>query len=275
MSETPPLSGNAKRVLRTFFFLCLCFLYAPIVILVVFSFNDSPFPSLPLAGFTLRWYRELFANSSLLASLVSSAKVAATSSLITVCLAVVASIALVRRRFVGKPAIIGLFVMPLIVPYVVLGVSLLVAFRQFGVPLSLSTVVAGHVVLSFPYAILVLVPRLNGIDVRLEEAAVDLGARGIRVFRSITLPLILPAVVSAFLIGFTISFDEYAVASFLVGNEVTFPVYLFSQLRFPDRLPQVMAVAVIVMVFSVGLVLAAEVGRRRAERRLELGVPPP
>ena len=128
----------------------------------------------------------------------------------------------------------------------------------------------GHIVISLPYAILVLVPRLDQIDVSLEEAARDLGASRFRIFRSIVFPLILPAVVSAFLIAFTTSFDEYAVASFVIGTRSTFPIYLYSALRFPSRLPEVIAVAVVVMVVSLVVVVAAEIGRRVAERRLEV-----
>jgi len=130
------------------------------------------------------------------------------------------------------------------------------------------TVVIGHIVISVPYTILVLVPRLDQIDVSLEEAAYDLGASRLRTFRSVVFPLILPAVVSAFLIAFTTSFDEYAVASFVVGTDATFPIYLYGALRFPSRLPQVIAVAVVVMIVSLIVVVAAEIGRRVAERRL-------
>jgi spermidine/putrescine transport system permease protein len=149
----------------------------------------------------------------------------------------------------------------------VFGISLLLLFHQLGVPRSLLTVVIGHIVISLPYTILVLVPRLDQIDVSLEEAAFDLGASRLRTFRSITLPLILPAVVSAFLIAFTTSFDEYAVASFVVGSRVTFPIYLYAAVRFPSQLPQVIAVAVVVLIVSLTVVIAAEVGRRVAERR--------
>ena len=126
----------------------------------------------------------------------------------------------------------------------------------------------GHIVITLPYTILVLMPRLQQIDVSLEEAAFDLGAGRLRTFRSITLPLILPAVVSAFLIAFTTSFDEYAVASFVVGSRTTFPIYLYSALRFPSQLPQVIAVAVVVIAVSLAVVVAAEVGRRVFERRV-------
>jgi spermidine/putrescine transport system permease protein len=180
---------------------------------------------------------------------------------------VLASLALTRRRFRGKSAVSALLLSPLVIPYLVFGISLLLLFHRLGVPRSVLTVVIGHIVISLPYTILVLAPRLDQIDASLEEAAFDLGASRLRTFRSITLPLILPAVVSAFLIAFTTSFDEYAVASFVVGTRVTFPIYLYSALRFPNQLPQVIAVAVVVLVVSLGVVIAAELGRRFAERR--------
>jgi spermidine/putrescine transport system permease protein len=129
-------------------------------------------------------------------------------------------------------------------------------------------VVIGHIVITLPYTILVLVPRLEQIEESLEEAAYDLGANRWATFRLITFPLILPAVVSALLIAFITSFDEYAVASFLVGTRSTFPIYLYSALRFPTQLPQVIAVAVVVLLVSLTVVVAAELGRRFAESRV-------
>jgi spermidine/putrescine transport system permease protein len=262
------LSKNGSRVLKVFFALVVVFLYAPIAILIVFSFNNSEIPSFPLSGFTLHWYHDFFANTDLRSALETSAIVAALSSVCAVLLGVVSSIALVRRRFKGKAAVSALLLSPLVIPYVVFGVSLLLLFHRLGIPRSVLTVVIGHVVISLPYTILVLVPRLEQIDVALEEAAYDLGAGPLTTFRSITLPLILPAIVSAFLIAFTTSFDEYAVASFVVGPRTTFPIFLYSALRFPSQLPQVIAVAVVVIVISLIVVIAAEVGRRVAERRL-------
>lgn len=261
------LSKNGARLLRLFFFLVVVFLYAPIVILLIFSFNNSAVPTFPLSGFTLHWYHQFLVNADLRASLETSAIIAALSSLGAVVLGILASIALTRRRFHGKAAVSALLLSPLVIPYVVFGISLLLLFHQLGVPRSLLTVVIGHIVITLPYTILVIVPRLSQIDVSLEEAAFDLGASRLRTFRSITLPLILPAVVSAFLIAFTTSFDEYAVASFVVGTRVTFPIYLYAALRFPDQLPQVIAVAVVVLMVSLTVVIAAEIGRRVAERR--------
>ena len=262
------LSRTGAWVLRIFFALVVLFLYAPIVILVIFSFNDSAFPSFPLSGFTWRWYHQFLVNGELRAALETSAIVAALSSVGAVLLGILASIALVRRRFRGKSPVSALLLSPLVIPYVVFGISLLLFFHAVGIPRTVLTVVIGHVVITLPYTILVLMPRLQQIDVSLEEAAYDLGASRLRTFRSITLPLLLPAVVSAFLIAFTTSFDEYAVASFVVGSRLTFPIYLYSALRFPNQLPQVIAVAVVVIAVSLAVVVAAEVGRRVAERRL-------
>ena len=263
------LSKNGARVLRLFFFLVVVFLYAPIVILLIFSFNNAAVPTFPLSGFTLHWYHQFLVNADLRAALETSAIIAVLSSLGAVVLGILASIALTRRRFRGKAAVSALLLSPLVIPYVVFGISLLLLFHQLGVPRSLVTVVIGHIVITLPYTILVIVPRLSQIDVSLEEAAFDLGASRLRTFRSITLPLILPAVVSAFLIAFTTSFDEYAVASFVIGTRATFPIYLYGALRFPARLPEVIAVAVVVMLVSLIVIVCAEVFRRVAERRLE------
>ena len=262
------LSKNGGRLLKVFFFLVVVFLYAPIAILLLFSFNKSVLPTFPLSGFTWHWYEQFAHNGDLKAALGTSAIVAALSSAGAVALGVLASLALTRRRFIGKSAVSALLLSPLVIPYVVFGVSLLLLFHRLGIPRSILTVVIGHVVISLPYTILVLVPRLEQIDVSLEEAAYDLSAGPARTFQLITLPLILPAVVSAFLIAFTTSFDEYAVASFVVGTRTTFPIFLYSALRFPSQLPQVIAVAVVVIVVSLAVVVSAEIGRRVAERRL-------
>jgi spermidine/putrescine transport system permease protein len=262
------LSKNGKRLLRGFFVLVVAFLYAPIAILVVFSFNDSEVPSFPLSGFTLHWYHQFLVNTDLRAALGTSATIAALSSIGAVFLGILSSLALARRRFRAKPVASALLLSPLVIPYVVFGISLLLLFHTIGLGRGTATVVIGHIVITLPYTILVLVPRLEQIDASLEEAAFDLGAGRLRTFRSITLPLILPAVLSAFLIAFTTSFDEYAVASFVVGSSPTFPIYLYSALRFPTQLPQVIAVAVVVLIVSLTVVVGAEAGRRIAERRI-------
>ena len=270
------LSSGARRVLLAFFCLLALFLYAPIVILLIFSFNDDVLPVFPLSGFTFHWYHEFLTNPELRSALETSAIVAALSSTGAVLLGIVSSIALARRRFRGKAAVSALLLSPLVIPYVVFGISLLLLFHKLATWLhvdigrGLLAVVIGHIVISLPFTILVLVPRLDQIDPVLEEAAFDLGAGRLRTFRSIVLPLIVPAIVSAYLIAFTTSFDEYAVASFVIGTRATFPIYLYGALRHPSQLPEVIAVAVVVMTVSLVVIVGAEIGRRIAERRLEL-----
>jgi spermidine/putrescine transport system permease protein len=146
---------------------------------------------------------------------------------------------------------------------------MLLLFHVLGFSPSLETVTIGHVVIVLPYTILVILPRLEQIDSSLAEAAYDLGAGPVSTFRWITLPLILPAILSAFLIGFTTSFDEFALTSFLIGTQQTFPIFLYSALRFPTQLPQVIAVAVLVICVTLVVIIGAEILRRRAEARLE------
>jgi spermidine/putrescine transport system permease protein len=264
----PAVSGGGRRALWGFFWIFVVFLYAPIGILIVFSFNDRAFVSFPWEGFTFRWYREFLGNAVLISSLRTSAYVALITAAATVLLSIPASIVLVRRRFFAKSLVSGVLLAPLVIPLIVFGLALLVLFNTIGIALSPLTIVVGHIVVALPFAILTLVPRLEAIPVWLEEASRDLGADAVTAFRSITLPLLAPAVLSAFLISFTISFDEVVVASFIAGDQPTFPIYLYSQLRLPRQLPQVIAVAVVVLIVSVIVVVASEVGRRVADRRL-------
>ena len=265
----PAISKNGRRSLWGFFWLLVIFLYAPIVILIIFSFNDSDLVSFPWVRFTTRWYHEFLANAEVLGALRTSLQVAALTALAATALAVPASIALVRRRFFAKGLVSGVLLAPLVIPLVVMGISLLILFNAIGIPLSPYTVVIGHVVIALPFAILTMVPRLERIPAALEEASRDLGATAMTTFRLITFPLLLPALISAGLISFTISFDEVVISSFVIGEQVTFPVYLYSQLRLPERLPSVIAVAVVILVVSVIVVVASEAGRFWSERRLE------
>jgi spermidine/putrescine transport system permease protein len=261
-------SPNGSRALKVWFGILLVFLYAPLLLLLIFSFNDNNLPVFPLRGFTTDAYRQFVANPELKASIVTSAKVAALSSVGAVILGLLASIVLVRRHLFGRGAVSALLLSPLVVPYIALAIGLLVFFNEASLPLGIKSIVMGHIVVSIPYTILILVPRLERLDVRLEEAARDLGAGVFQTFRLITFPLLLPALVSAYLVAFVLSFDEIVIAYFVNGEVTTFPLYLFSTLRFPTLLPQVLAVACVVMAASAAVLIAAEIARRVLERRL-------
>jgi len=273
-------SRSGRRGLVAFYLALVVFLYAPIAVLMVFSFNDNRLVTFPLAGFTTRWYRLLLDNRELIDALRVSLVVAAISSLIAVGLGVLASYVVVRRRFRGKGAVSGLLLSPLVIPYVVFGIALLILFRAvdtFLIPrfgfyfgLGIHAIVIGHVVVSLPYTILTIAPRLERLSHRVEEAARDLGASPTSTFVRVTIPLLLPAIISAYLIAFTLSFDEYAIASFVAGDVTTYPLFLYGQVRIRIGLPQMIAVSVIVLVASMLLVAATEVWRRRAESRLSV-----
>jgi spermidine/putrescine transport system permease protein len=261
-------SKGGRRALWTAFWLLVVFLYAPLLILAVFSFNDREFVSFPWQGFTTRWYSQFMQNPQILGALRTSAFIAAIASAITTALAIPASIAMARRRFFAKGVVSGFLLAPLVVPLVVLGTAMLILFNYMGVPFGPVTLTIAHVIIALPFAILTMVPRLHRIPEALEEAARDLGGNWWTTFRSITFPLLAPAVVSAYLISFVISFDEIVLASFLAGQTTTFPIYVYSQLRLPRQLPQVPAVAVVVLTVSTIVVVAAELLRVRTDRAL-------
>jgi spermidine/putrescine transport system permease protein len=256
---------NAPRrsiLLSAYYWLVTLILFLPIFLLIFFSFNDSTHLVFPLKGFTLQWYRELAQNHELLEAVRTSLLLGLGSSLAATLLGAMAAIAIVRFDFPAKSLFVSVAAMPLVIPYIILGVSLLILFHQVGAPLSAWAAGVAHVVISVPYALLVIAARLVGFPHNLEEAAMDLGASYWGALLRVTLPISFPALVAAFLICFTISFDEFAIASFLVGTQPTLPVYLYSQLRFPTRLPLVVSMAAILMIVSMTLILLSEWLRR-------------
>lgn len=246
-----------------YFLALVVFLYLPILLLVLFSFNDSSTLTFPLSGFTLHWYERLLQTEALLSSVRNSLVVGIISSLAATVLGTMAAIGVVRFRFPGRSLFMAVAGVPLVIPAIVLGVALLVLFRQWvDVQLSLWTIGLGHVVVNIPVAMLIVASRLAGFEENLEEAAMDLGAGYWETQWRVTLPMSLPALLAAFLTCFTASFDEYAMSVFLAGTDATLPIYIYSQLRFPRNLPHVVTLAAIIMVASIALLSLAEWLRR-------------
>jgi spermidine/putrescine transport system permease protein len=259
-----------RAMLGSYFTLMVVFLYMPLVVLVIFSFNDNNAPVLPLKGFTTHWYHDALANTLLVDALKRSVVLAAFNGLLATLMAIMAALALSAPRLLGRAVVIALIMLPLVVPYVVLGIGMLILLHELGISQSLEALLAMHVLISVPYGVLVILPRLSTLDASIGEAARDLGAGALTAFYRITLPLITPAILSSFLIAFTISFDEVAIANFLVPpGENTFPTYLYNNARTPYLRPQTVAVAGLIIALSVSLVVFSEVGRRWGERRLE------
>ncbi|MBL3568763.1 spermidine/putrescine ABC transporter [Rhodovulum sulfidophilum] len=255
------------KSLRLYAILYLIFLYAPIALLPIFAFNDGTVIAFPLKGFTLEWFRELLNIPALHAAVLNSLIIAVSSALIATCLGICAARAGTRFAFPGKKGILGLIMLPLVLPEIIVAVSLLVVLLQLGLPLGSWTVVLGHVLMCTPFSIAILNSAFQSLDVSLEEAAIDLGETRWSSFRLITLPLVMPGIISSLLIAFTISLDEFIIAFFLTGTNPTLPVYIWGQLRFPQKIPVIMALGTILVLASVILLAIAEYFRRRGVAR--------
>ena len=239
----------------------LAFLYVPVLFLPLFSFNNSPFIAFPLTGFTTQWYEQMFADTAVQQALINSLKVGAVAAVASTLLAIPAAKALTRYRVPGGASILAFVNLPLFIPEIVLGISLLILLNAVSVPLSLLTVALGHIVVCVPFAITVLVSRLDGFDKSLEEASLDLGENGWMTFWRVTFPLAMPGIISSLLLSFMVSFDDFLIAYFLAGSDATLPIYIWGQLRFPYKLPSVLALGALILVASAVLVVIAETVR--------------
>jgi spermidine/putrescine transport system permease protein len=249
--------GGTRVPLRPFYVAMLVLLYLPIAVLFIFSFNAGTTLSFPLDGLTFDWYASVLGDGPLLNAARNSLVVAVGSATMATTLGCLVALAVLRFRFRGRALLLALAGLPLIVPFVVMGVAFFLLFVLVDVPRSLLTVGIGHTVIAIPYATLILLARLSGLDPALEDAAMDLGATYGATLRRVVLPLMGPTLLSAWLTCFIVSFDEIALAIFLVGGDPTFPVFLYGQLRFAQRLPVLIAMAVLLMIGSVALTLAA------------------
>ena len=253
------------------------FLYLPIVALVIYSFNDSPLPSV-WAGFTLKWYAALARDREMLSGLWLSLQIAFFTACGSVVMGTLAAFALVKyTRFPGRTLFGGMISAPLVMPEVIVGLSLLLFLvsvqRALGFPeRGMLTIWLGHLLLGMAYATVVVQARLRDLNPQLEEAAMDLGARPHQVFALVTLPMIAQSLVSAWLLTFTISLDDVVLSAFLSGpGATTMPLVIFSRARLGMN-PSVNAMAtVVIAVVAIG-VLAASWLIARAERQRALAL---
>ncbi|MCQ0970022.1 ABC transporter permease [Paracoccus sp. TK19116] len=254
--------------LRAYAVLYLLFLYAPIILLPLFAFNAGTIIAFPLKGFTTQWFQEMWGNPTLRRALTNSLTIAVSSSILATCLGIFAARASTRFAFPGKGPIMGFIMLPMVLPEIIVAMSLLVVLLGAGIELSILTVILGHVLMCTPYAIAVLTTAFSSLDKSLEEAAFDLGETRWGAFRLVILPLVMPGIISALLISFTISLDEFIIAFFLAGNEPTLPTYIFSQLRFPKAIPVIMALGTVLVALSIVLLALGEYFRRRGNARI-------
>jgi spermidine/putrescine transport system permease protein len=239
----------------------LAFLYLPVLLVPLFSFNDSLFVAFPLSGFTTKWYGGLADDADMRAALSNTLKVGAAASLLSTILGLLAAKAL-ARGLPGGAVVTGFTALPLFIPDIVLGIALLILMTSLAIPLSLTSVIVGHVLICLPFAIAVLMSRFEGFDISLEEASRDLGENGWMTFWRVTFPLVLPGIVASLLLTFIVSFDDFLIAFFLCGTDTTLPVYIWGELRFPYKLPNVLALGATILVASAVLIAFAEWVRR-------------
>lgn len=242
----------------------MAFLYLPILVMAVFSFNDSNFTSLPWNGFTLRWYQAVFDDRQLIRSIGNSVYVAIGVVILSTSFGLPAAIALDRYEFPGKAMFRRIVLLPIVLPGVITGVALLLFYVQAGFRLSLHTIMLGQGTGLMCVTITEVFARLQQVGRSREEAALDLGANAFEVFRHVTLPSVRSALAGAMLIVFSISFDEIAVTYLLTGRENTLPMTLWSMLR-RTATPEVNAVSTLVVVASILLITVGMALSRRGQ----------
>ncbi len=250
------LSLNRLPTLQVYSALALLFLFLPVLMLMILSFNDNITGVFPLRGFTLKWYASAFETPILWPALKNSVIVAFSTAIVSALLGTLAAFGLVRYHFRLKNALQGLLVLPMSLPTLLIGIALLSFFAFMSVSRSLFTVTIGHVVYCVPYMVLVVSARLEEFDFTVEEAAQDLGATSFQTFRMITFPLIRPTIIGAMLLIFAQSFDMFVITFFNIGAQSTLPMVIWSMVRLGIN-PSLNALGAMIMAFSTLLLLVA------------------
>ncbi|HUR17189.1 MAG TPA: ABC transporter permease [Candidatus Limnocylindrales bacterium] len=250
------------------------FLFVPLVLVVLFSFHSTGGLSFPFRGFSLRWYDEIFSSHELRAATVNSLIVSTSTSLITLVAGTLAAYGLSRTASRLRGPLALLFFLPITLPGLFLGLALLVSFSRLQIKLSLTTVTVAHLVYVFPYYVLISRAALDRLDRGLEEVAADLGANAMLVFRRVTLPQIWPVLLGATCLAFALSFDEFVITFFVVGEDSTLPLFIWSRLRRTID-PSINAVSTLLLLstlllFALAFVLALRGERLRSGRTASL-----
>jgi len=235
----------------------LVVLFGPVLVLALFSFNDSSIISLPWEGFTTDWYVEAWGNDQARDAVVNSLVIATGVTIVSLVFGAAAAWGLTRLRFRGRGAIAGLHGSVLVVPWLMIGVAGLIFFSELGVSLSLETIAIMHLVVTFPLVVAIVSAGLVRFQRSLEEAAIDLGASQLQMLRYVVLPQIAPSLAAAGIFAFAWSFNNFEISFFTGGFEQTFPVWVFSILRQSENLPLVNAVSTVIAVVQIVAVFGA------------------
>lgn len=240
------------------------FLYAPIFVLIIFSFDDSRL-AVKWTGFTLKWYAQLFQDEALVGALKNSLLVASIAVSISAVMGTMSAVALSRQRFRGVGLYRALTMLPIIIPEIAMAVAALTLFIAMGLKLSLATVIVSHIVFCVAYMTLVVMGRLEGLDPKLEEAARDLGAPPVMAFMKVTLPLLTPGILAGCLLTFVLSLDDFIITQFTSGvGDTTLPLWIYSSVKFGVS-PEINALSTLMISATVGVALVAEFVRGRSK----------
>ncbi len=244
------ISGS-KSVLNGIAYLAYIFLYLPILVVIIYSFNKSEV-NVEFTGFTMKWYGELFAKDrDLWTSLRTSVELAIYSTIISCVIGTFATIAMHRYKFPGKQLIENLLYIPIVIPEIVIGIAFLATMSMFGVDMSMATLVISHVTFCIPFVIFTLRPRISGFDASIEEAAMDLGATQWRTLRRVTLPMLTPGILASALMSITLSIDDVTISFFAAGpDNTTLPIRIYGMVRGKIS-PDVYGLCVVIMAATV------------------------
>lgn len=259
----PVVAGRWSRLVRprlpyVFMALVYLFLFVPILVVALTSFNPTGVAGVPVDGLTLEWYRELRRDERLIDALTTSLLIALLAALITALLGLLLAYQINLRSLQLRRAIQGFVFLPTLIPGVVIGIALVSWFNRIGLSTGFLSILIAHVLVALPFTTTIILTSFYGFDQRLLEASRDLGAGEWRTFRNVTLPLVLPGVISGALIAFTISFDEFVVTFFVAGGGVmTLPIEIYSRIRFLHS-PVINAVSTLVLVISMLLIVAGQ-----------------
>ena len=243
-------------------FFAFAFLYVPIVVLILFSFNSARTGAV-WQSFTLSWYQRLGSNDALISAALRSLTIGVISTAGSVVIGTLTALAMERQQFRGKAVWDGLLYMPVIIPEIVAGVSLLLFFAATGIERGLFTLVVSHIAFSMPFVYLTVRARLADFDRSIEEAAQDLGADEWQTFRLITLPLLMPGIISGALLAFTLSIDDFIISFFVTGKGWnTLPIYIWSQLK-QGVTPEINAISAMLLLFSISIIVGSFLIQRR------------
>lgn len=252
------MNSSPIRLVSLFYMAAIySFLYLPILILILFSFNQSKINAV-WTEFTLDWYGKLLQNGEIVEAAKNSLMVASLSTIISTMIGTLAAVSMYRCRVRAKSVLDSLIYLPIVIPEIVMGISLLAFFSIMNIPLGLMTLVAAHATFSIPFVIVVIRARLHGFDRSLEEAALDLGATEWQTFLGIILPNIMPGIWASALLSFTLSIDDVIISFFMAGpGSTTLPLKIYSMVKFGVS-PEINALSTVMLIVSLTIVLLAE-----------------